>query len=331
MSDRAAEDAEIARRRFAEDAALAAKRSREDEERQTQRGTQAAAFCSEREAQEADLMTRWKGKFAELMAELEEAVAAHEAAQALEAQRRKEEEARAREAAAREAALEAERAMRQTELAEDARRLAELAKLRLSVTPSVRSLSLVSAIHVAGAIRYASPVAGQPLRLSDRSWWKVLHLLEAEGLTPPLKATTQATDLFEAIDADRDGAVSTAEAGYVLSLLSNGTARERVDATCDAPGAPAGSGSVTRTAAMLQLQLCANARRHSGPQTAALLLSHPAADMKTLQPVPTKDALEQAISHLFGASANLSAERFRTWAATHALPSPLFAPLFRGA
>ena len=125
--------------------------------------------------------------------------------------------------AAREAALEAEKATRATELAEDARRMAELTKLRLSATPSVRSssarlsfppprtlwlapyltpnptapqvrsLALCSAMHTAPAIRFAMPAVGEPLRLTDRSWWKVLHLLEADGLTPPLKGTELAT------------------------------------------------------------------------------------------------------------------------------------------
>jgi len=63
---------------------------------------------------------RWKSKFGELHAALEESVAAHEAQKALDAQRQKEEEARMSEKAARDAALEAERATRQTELAEDA-------------------------------------------------------------------------------------------------------------------------------------------------------------------------------------------------------------------
>lgn len=256
-------------------------------------------------------MKRWKSKFGELHAALEESVAAHEAQKALDAQRQKEEEARMSEKAARDAALEAERATRQTELAEDARRLAELAKLRLAVSPSVRSLALVSAEHIAPALRYAVGVAGVPLRLSDRSWWKLLHLLEGEGLTPPLKATDVGASLFGAFDADADGDVHAAEAGcastaarpqprfhlpdpcpppprlhsYLLALLTAGSLRERVDASLDAPGAPGAGTHLTRSAALQQLQMCAKARKLSAPKTTALLLALPAADMTMMLPV----------------------------------------------
>ena len=43
---------------------------------------------------------------------------------------------------------------------------------------------LVGAQQVAPALRYAVGVVGGPLRLKDRSWWKLLHTLECEGLTP---------------------------------------------------------------------------------------------------------------------------------------------------
>ena len=56
-----------------------------------------------------------------------------------------------------------------------------------------------------------------------------------------LKQTDLATKLFEAFDGDADGDVSTADAGYLLGLLTAGTLRDRVDAACDAPGAPGAS------------------------------------------------------------------------------------------
>ena len=92
--------------------------------------------------------------------------------------------ARASAEAARNADLEVERAIRTAEQAEEARLKAELDKLRMSTTPSVRSLTLVGAQQVAPALRYAVGVVGGPLRLKDRSWWKLLHTLECEGLTP---------------------------------------------------------------------------------------------------------------------------------------------------
>ena len=176
-AERAAEDAALARRRMEEDALIAARRAHEDGDRSQHSGVSTGAFRTKREEEEAALQSRWKSKFAELAAALEEAVAAHETQKALEEQRLREEQARAQEKAAREAALAAERAGRQTELLEDARRLAEMATLRLSTTPTVRSLVLVSAEQVAPALAYACPVADTPLRVSDRSWWKALHLL----------------------------------------------------------------------------------------------------------------------------------------------------------
>jgi len=330
-SERAAEDAVIARRRFEEDAALAARRAQQDDDRNQHSGVSGGTFASDRETQEESLVKRWKSKFGELHAALEESVAAHEAQKALDAQRQKEEEARMSEKAARDAALEAERATRQTELAEDARRLAELAKLRLAVSPSVRSLALVSAEHIAPALRYAVGVAGVPLRLSDRSWWKLLHLLEGEGLTPPLKATDVGASLFGAFDADADGDVHAAEAGYLLALLTAGSLRERVDASLDAPGAPGAGTHLTRSAALQQLQMCAKARKLSAPKTTALLLALPAADMTMMLPVPTTEAIDRAIADLFGGGTQLATESFRSWAASSPTVSSLFVPLYRGA
>ena len=230
-AERAAEDAAIARRRFEEDATLAAKRAQEDEERAGSGSSVGTSFEGEREQAEAALHEQWKGKFSELRASLEEAVAAHEAQKALDEQRKREEEARVSQAAAREAARAAEHASRLTEAAEDAHRLAELAKLRIAQVPSVRSIALVSAGHIAPALRFTrSTEPAEPLTLYDRSWWKLLHLLEAEGLTPPLKGTNIAASLFGAIDADSDGAVPTADAAYMLSLLTSGSPRDRIDA-----------------------------------------------------------------------------------------------------
>ena len=86
--------------------------------------------------------------------------------------------------AARVAAEAAQQALRETEAMEAARREAELAKLRNSATPSIRSLSLVAAAQVPAALGYCQ-AGPQGLRRADRSWWKCLHFLEAEGLTPP--------------------------------------------------------------------------------------------------------------------------------------------------
>lgn len=93
-AERAAEDSAIARRRFEEDAALAARRARQDDERASHASLQAGSYYGERETQEAALASKWQGKFAELTAALEEAVAADEAQKALDEQRKKEEEAR---------------------------------------------------------------------------------------------------------------------------------------------------------------------------------------------------------------------------------------------
>ena len=66
-----------------------------------------------------------------------------------------------------------------------------------------------------------------------------------------LKQTDLATKLFEAFDGDADGDVSTADAGYLLGLLTAGTLRDRVDAACDAPGAPGAGSHLTRSAALM--------------------------------------------------------------------------------
>lgn len=326
-AERAAEDAALAKRRMEEDAAIAARRANEDGDRAQHDGVTVGAFRTKREEEEAALLARWKTKFAELNASLEEAVAAHEQRKALEEQRLKEEQARAQEKAARDAALAAERAMRNTELAEDARRLAEMATLRLATSPSVRSLILVSAEHIAPALGYACPIAGTPLRTADRSWWKALHLLEAEGLTPPLKATDLAQSLFTACDEDADGAVPCSDAGFLLGLLTSGTARDRVDAACDAPGSPANGLTVTQPTALRQLQLCARVRKHCAPKITALLLHVTAADATTMQPVPAPDVIERSLSTFFAGAPNMPSDKFRAWAATARDVAVLFAPL----
>ncbi|KOO20833.1 hypothetical protein Ctob_000007 [Chrysochromulina tobinii] len=292
-TERAAEDAAIARRRAEEDGALAARRQRADLERR-----KAGTFEKEREAQETQLISRWKSKSGELQASLKEAVASYEAHKALEAQRLKEDVARASAEAARNADLEVERAIRTAEQAEEARLKAELDKLRMSTTPSVRSLTLVGAQQVAPALRYAVGVVGGPLRLKDRSWWKLLHTLECEGLTPPLKQTDLATKLFEAFDGDADGDVSTADAGYLLGLLTAGT-----------------------LPALMQLQLCARVRKLAAPKTTALL-QH----ANTMQ-VPTPEAIDRAVADHFGGGTQQPAENFRHWASSSAVVAPLFLPL----
>ena len=326
---RAKEDAALAQKRMEEDAAIAARRAQQDSERMQHSGTSAGAFRTKREEEELALQQRWKTRFAELSAALEEALAAHEQRQALEEQRLKEEHARAQEKAAREAALAAERASRQTELAEDARRLAELATLRLATSPTVRSLILVSAEQVAPALAYACPIAGTPLRRADRSWWKALHLLEAEGLTPSLKGTEVGEALFAAFDDDSDGAVPCPDAGFLLGLLMSGTTKDRVDAACDAPGAPANGATVTAAAALRQLQVCARARKHCAPKMTALLTQVSAADATTMVPVPMPDVLERSVGVLFGGAPSLPGEKFRSWAANTPAILPLFAPLGR--
>ena len=234
-----------------------------------------------------------------------------------------------REVAAREAFLAAERAKGHTELAEDARRLAELAKLRLATTPSARALALVSCEHVAPALGYACPVAGTPLRTHDRSWWKCLHLLEAEGLTPPLKGTDHATSLFRALDDDNDDAVPCADAGFLLALLTTGSTRERVDAACDAPGAPGGGLTVSASAASKQIQLCARARKMCAPKLTALLLNVPTSDAAAMVPVAPTDALERSVATLFAGAPSVTADKFRQWATTTPTVAMLFAPLSR--
>ena len=205
-----------------------------------------------------------------------------------------------REEAAREAAAEATRASKQTELAEDARRLAELAKLRLASEPSVRSLALIGAEHLAPALAFACPSGQTPLRLTDRTWWKCLHLLEAEGLTPPLKASAIATTLFQAIDNDADGAISCADAGYLLSLCTSGSLRDRVDAACDAPGAHGnGAGSISSSAALAQLHANAKARKACGPKIVGLLIDQTAADAETRLVVTPADAIDRSVATLF--------------------------------
>ena len=328
-AERAEEDALLAKKRFEEDAQIAAKRQQQDAERSQHDGVAGNVYRSTREQEQTALLARWKNKFAELAASLEEATAAHEQQAALEEQRKQEEIARAQAHAAREAAEAAERASRHTELAEDARRLAELAALRVATAPSVRSLALVSASHVPPALGYACPIAGTPLRLGDRSWWKTLYLLEAEGLTPPLKATEQAANLFAALDDDSDGAVACPDAGYLLGLLTSGSLRDRVDATCDAPGAPATGVTVTPLAAVRQLQLCAKARKLCAPKLAALLLNAPAADATTMPPVPPPEALERSVATLFAGAASIPADKFRSWAASTPTVATLFAPLSR--
>lgn len=328
-AERAKEDAALARKRMEEDAAIAARRGQQDAERMQHSGASVGAFRTKREEEEAGLQQRWKAKFAELSAALEEAVAAYEQRQALEEQRMREEHARAQEKAAREAALAAERATRQTELAEDARRLAEMATLRLSTTPSVRALILVSAEHVPPALAYACPIAGTPLRTSDRSWWKALHLLEAEGLTPSLKSTELAKVLFAACDDDADDAVPCPDAGYLLGLITSGSTRDRVDAACDVPGAPANGQTVNAQAALRQLQLCARVRKHCAPKITALLMNVTAADATTMVPVPTPDVLERGVNGLFSGAQSIPGEKFRSWAANTPGIAPLFAPLSR--
>ena len=96
----------------------------------------------------------------------------------------------AQEAAAREAAARAESAAKEAESLVNARREAELAKLRLAAQPSIRSLALVGPEHLPAAVAFACGAAaaaggggkenGAVLRLDDRSWWRMLHFLEAE-------------------------------------------------------------------------------------------------------------------------------------------------------
>ena len=75
-----------------------------------------------------------------------------------------------------------------------------------------------------------------------------------QGLRPPLKGTAEASRLFESLDADADGAVDAAEAGYLLALLCAGGVRARVDAACESPGAPAAERLVTLDQALEQVK-----------------------------------------------------------------------------
>ena len=191
---RDAEDEVVAKRRREEDAALAAKREMEDSDANMGASRNASAFMSNREAEEVALVSKWKSKFEELAAALEEAKLAHEKEKALAEQRVREEEALAREEAARRASHEAELAGRTTEAREAARREAELNKLRLASAPSLRSLLLVGPESICSALRFAllhegAARAPTSLRQDDRSWWRLLHFLEADGLSPPLKGT----------------------------------------------------------------------------------------------------------------------------------------------
>ena len=190
-AERSAEDAEIARKRFEEDAALAARRALADEQRGQTEQMNLSSFCSNREAEELALGQRWRSKFAELSAALDERVSAHQAEIALREQRARERAKADAEAVARQAAAEAEIAKGAFERREAARREAERQKLRLSAAPSLRSFILVAPEHIISSMRFAVDAreATATLRQDDRSWWKLLHFLEAEGLTPPLKVS----------------------------------------------------------------------------------------------------------------------------------------------
>ena len=187
---RAAEDAEIAKKRFEEDSALAAARKLQDDERGATAQREEAQWCASREAEEEALGQQWKARQQELNAALEERVAAVQSDAAMAEVARKEAEAMAQEAAAREAAARAESAAKEAESLVNARREAELAKLRLAAQPSIRSLALVGPEHLPAAVAFACGAAaaaggggkenGAVLRLDDRSWWRMLHFLEAE-------------------------------------------------------------------------------------------------------------------------------------------------------
>ena len=167
------EDAQIAAERAKEDAALARKRMEEDAAIAARRGAAGrgahAAQRRERRRVPHEAGGGGGGAAAAVEGQVRRALRrtrrGRRRVRAASGARRAEDArgARARaEKAAREAALAAERATRQTELAEDARRLAEMATLRLSTTPSVRALILVSAEHVPPALAYACPIAGTP-------------------------------------------------------------------------------------------------------------------------------------------------------------------------
>ena len=325
-AERAAEDAEIARQRFQEDAARAAVREQQDAERAEEATLAEARWCSERDMAEGSLAMEWKTKWTELTAALEERVAAQQAQQALEEQRAREEEARVRQEAATAAAAAAAAATQGAEALEAARHEAELSRLRSSCVPSIASLSLVPAALVPGALGYCDAAPG--LRKDDRSWWRCLHFLEAEGLTPPLKGTEVGNALFDALDVDADGLLPLAEAGYALAILGGGSARQRVDAACGSAGAPAGGAQVSHAHAQAQLELCAKVRLHCGPIVRAHHLKASGGAV-TSQPeplyVPSAAELKAQLAQLFASEASLPSERFRAWAAT-SCPA-LFAPL----
>ena len=326
-AQRAAEDAEIARIRFQEDAERNAKREQQDSERTQKAKREEGQWFSEREAAEVSLAQAWKTRWTELAASLEERFHDYQRQLALEEQKLREEEARVRQAAAEAATAEAEKATRETEGLEAARLEAELTRLRNSLQPSIASLLLVVPEAVPGALGY-SQAGPQGLRKDDRSWWKCLHFLEAEGLTPPLKGTTVAAQLFDALDVDSDGIIPLAEAGYALSLLASGSARQRVDAACSCPGAPASGSQVSRVQATEQLELCAKVRLHCGPIVQAIhLKAAPAASAGAPAEapiVPTTQALQREVAALYGSSTSLPAEQFRSWAVSC---EPVFAAL----
>ena len=212
---------------------------------------------------EGALAMEWKTKWTELTAALEERVAAQQAQQALEEQRAARRR-RVRREAAEAAAAAAAAAMQGAEALEAARHEG-LSRLRSSCVPSIASLALVPAALVPGALGYCDAAPG--LRKDDRSWWRCLHFLEAEGPTPPLKGTEVGNALFDALDVDADG-LPLAEAGYALAILGGGSARQRVDAACGSAGAPAGGAQVSHAQAQAQLELCAKVRLHCAPSCA---------------------------------------------------------------
>jgi len=243
----------------------------------------------------------------------------------------REEEARAQEEAARSAAAKAQEAGRETEALQLALREAELNKLRLAAAPSLRALLLVSAARVPLAVQFARAglPSGSPLRQDDRTWWRLLHVLEADGLTPSLKGTDVGNALFAALDSQGSGAVACADAGYLVALLCSGTERSRVDASCDCPGAPAGGPMVTQPQVAEQLELCARVRGHCVP----LLLAAEAASGEATASAPPSVAsgLRDKVAAFFGSAqlsgAQVRAEAFRSWAASDPTVSTLFLPL----
>ena len=184
---RAAEDAEIAKKRFEEDSALAAARKLQDDERGATAQREEAQWCASREAEEEALGQQWKARQQELNAALEERVAAVQSDAAMAEVARKEAEAMAQEAAAREAAARAESAAKEAESLVNARREAELAKLRLAAQPSIRRSPSWAPSTSRGGVRVRRGGGGgrrrqgecAVLRLDDRSWWHV-YFLEAE-------------------------------------------------------------------------------------------------------------------------------------------------------